>query len=244
MKTSRIESKESFEKLFAASHKQRYLFVDSATPSENWNAIGEEQRILVLHCQRPGVSLAQILIPHQRMEKPLSVIMERNLNHLITQFNALGWLTCCRWLCEVFKNLLVTFAPDDSAEYTLQALLEDFQHSVFSIVLQQETNELIATLAKQEQSGPNPLELEKELVRKREALLEHLTDQKNLLDKMIVCLNSITPDHPQLVGLKGQITSFLVAYGEPISADPAKNPNNLTLLAAFANQLNAAFYET
>ncbi len=244
MKTSRIETKEQFDQLMRASPAQRFLFVDGSAPSEQWDAISLQQRMLILHCQRPGVSIAHILIPNQPLEKPISVIMERNLNRLITQFNALGWLTCCRWLCEVFKQLLVTFAPDDSAEYTLQALMEDFQHSVLSIMLQQETGELIATLAKQEQSGANPLDLEKTLVRKREALIEHLEDQKNLLDKMVACLNSIASDHPQLLGLKAQIVSFLDAYHEPISADPAKNQRNGALLSAFANQLNAAFYET
>lgn len=253
MKLSRIENKAQFDEIAAKFKIQRFLFVDGGLPSEQWEPISKQQRLLLLECQSHGPkssgnTVASLLVPSQILpsQPSISVIMEKNLNKLIVQFNALGLLTCCRWMSEVFRNLLLTFAPDASEEYTLQALMEDFQHEVFSIVLQQETGELMQTLETQENPAPssNRLNLEKDLVRKREALLVHLENQKALLVKIVACLEIVTQGQSELLPLKAQVVSFLKVCNEPVSSDPFKNQNLNTLLSTFAKNLNAALVFT
>lgn len=129
------------------------------------------------------------------------------ISQLLKQFNAEAWLMYCSWFNQECEQAVQAFHTEDSEEYQLQALFEDFSHEARSSLLFDRQQNIIRIMIEEEnavEAGDNEqlLALEKQVVFIRMQLLSDLQTQSHLLTLIVEGIQKIEAMHPELAPLK------------------------------------------
>lgn len=239
MVAKRIESEEDFDKLVSfvmrkteGVEKHRCLCIDQASLQNDWNAICTQHRQLVYGSVNvaKGLSIAHILIPSKPKEtsERISILTERKFEKLLFHFNSLGWSTMFAWFWDYCEKQLRALQPTALEEYTLQAIFEDYEHQVFSVVLKNERKELIEAIdgafrAEDEQDGRTMMSHEKTMVIKRERIHELLAEQRKVIGRIVEGIKIIEEKHPELSGTKALGEKIIEVYDAPLTVEKMKD---------------------
>lgn len=193
----------------------RIVTIQFNSVEDLWNLVQEQHRNLLKFASN---RTSEFQVSHfcftldfnKPPEKELSKDFNKKLiSQLLKQFNAEGWLTYCNWFNERCEQLTRTFRSEDSEEYQLQALLEDFSHEVKSSLLYDLQQNLIKNILEQEialasDDRDRILSLEKLIVAARIQLFSDLEIQSALLTRIADGIQKIEEMHPEFSSLKRQ----------------------------------------
>lgn len=189
-------------------------------PEVEWDVIQRQHRkINQLNQQLLAGTIAHLTIPLEKLFYEESVIyrsefIAKTVLKLTQLINTEAWVTYCRWLNEDIEEVLRTFQPEDTEEYQLQGLLEDFTHEVRSGLLESTMRQISAVLTELERENADSLSLEKKLVAAREHLKANLQIQKSILENIVKSIVAIESTHPELSSLKRK-TNLLYQAMDP-----------------------------
>lgn len=226
----RIETEEALDKLVSRiKHKAetkpcRCLCIDHSSLLTEWDAVINQHRLLMGAARKFGdVSIAHILVPRKE-EQPVADFTRIRLERVLSTFNALAWVTIFRWFWDDCAGVVDSIKLTSSEEYTLQAVFEDFRHEVFSIVLGQVMDELIAAVengyvSEQQLDMRKRLEDEKTVVKRRDKLWDLAGEQRRLLDKMREGILIIEEKHRELLPIREAIEELTKTFDGSLSVN-------------------------
>lgn len=137
------------------------------------------------------------------------LLNKKRISQLLKQFNAEAGLMYCRWFNQECLKMLSTFRAEDSEEYQLQGLLENFSHEVNSYLLINHCKAISQAIIEEENAittkdHQKVLALEKQIISAQMHLLSNLQEQNNLLSLIVDGIQQIETPHPELTLLKSQ----------------------------------------
>lgn len=193
----------------------RVASVQLSSIAYEWDIVQEQHRRLLKFTagHSSEFQIAHFCFPMEdarfHHDETFSDFDKKSMLQLLKLFNAEGCLVYCRWLNQECERVVRTFYPEDSEEYQLQALLEDFSHEVRSPLLIDRQQAIVNAMIEEEkiiEAGRTEglLDLEKRAVSARMELLSDLQVQNDLLKLIVEGIQKIEGMHPELLPLKRQ----------------------------------------
>lgn len=193
----------------------RVASVQLSSVASEWDLVQEQHRRLLKFTAEHSTEfqIAHLCFPMEEVrfhhEETFSDFDKKRIMQLLKQFNTEAWLVYCRWFNQECEHIVGTFYAEDSEEYQLQALLEDFSHEVRSPLLIDRQQAIVDAMIEQGrliEAGRTEglLDLEKRAVSARMELLSDLQVQNDLLKLIVEGIQKIEGVHPELLSLKRQ----------------------------------------
>lgn len=206
-----------------------------ATPEEEWDYVSFQHILLHWINYEKGLSseIAHIEIPISRYyipkdEPSQSEFFLKAVSKLPSLLNIDAWEMYCYWLSESIENFLESISLEDLTTYTLEGVMKDFLHEVrTSLVrsLHRGVSEALLKIGALQGLIDYPInekedivELEKNVIRARNAAKSELQNQYALLTEIEAVITAIESDHKQFIPLKRQAGVLRLLFGHAVDA--------------------------
>lgn len=173
--------------------KLRVVSVQYCDLVTDWDLLKKQhQKLIKFTKNHPQIQIAHlcVLIESEHLDHSAYAFDKKSIFQWLKQFNAEGWLMYCQWFAQDCRKVARDIRAEDSEEYQLQALFEDYFNEVDSSLLLARQQDIVTILSEEEakekfNDRTAMFDLEKRLIQTRNLLQTNLQTQHNLLTLII-----------------------------------------------------------